>query len=633
MPDVNASPRSPLRRLAGGISTVFAVLYRVFFILSLLIGFGIAWLIWSGGPAVRVGDNVALVVAPAGALVDQVDVDPSQRLMEQLTGEGPSQTSITEIREAFIRGAKDPRINFAVLKLDGLGRTGFAQMEEVIEAISIFRESGKPVEVWANGLDQAQYLLASHADSISLDPYGAVWVEGLSYYGNYFAEALDKVGAEVTVFRVGEFKSAVEPFIRRDMSPEARLANEEWLGDLWRGYLKRVAEGRAAADAEITDLEAYIRNLPDRIEAFGGDFAALQLNDGLIDRLEPLEAFRARMGERVGIDEDGHGSFNQIHHRDYLRATRRESPERPGDRQRVAQITIQGPIVDGYGDVGTAGGDQIAELLHEARRDDTVKAVLLRIDSPGGSVTASERIRRAVLALREAGKPVVASMSSQAASGGYWVAMDSDEIWAYESTITGSIGVFGLWLSFEEGLRKLGIRTDGVGTTPLAGGLRIDRALAPEVGRVFQASVNHIYNQFLDGVAAARDIDRQTVDTLAEGRVWSGSKALSLDLVDRIGGLHEAADRAAELAGLAADQYYLDRRSAAPPRPFPMLGRFFGMLEGHVDGAVARWLSQRLGLSLSASEPISWWLNDRSGRYALCACDVRIGGESMQGGR
>lgn len=620
--------RSPLRRVVGAISLIFAFIYKAFFVLSIVLGLVLAWVIWSGATPARVGERVALVLAPSGTLVEQAIVDPGQRLLEQWAGEEPAQTSIGELREALERAAHDDRVKLVVLKLDGLMRAGFGPMQELADALRAFRSSGKPVEVWATGYDQAQYLVAAQADGVSLDPYGAVWIEGLSSYGSYFAEALDKLGADVTVFRVGEFKSAVEPFIRNDMSPEAREADAEWLGDLWREYQRMVAKGRRASGAEALDLDAYVEGLAQRLDAAGGDLAGLQQQLGLVDHLESLEAYRQRIAEQVGIDQS-HGSFNQIHHRDYLRAVQREAPRKAPSKPLVAQITVQGAIVDGSGDMNSAGGDSIAELLHQARRDDRVAAVLLRIDSPGGSVMASERIRRAVRAVQAAGKPVVASMSSLAASGGYWVAMDADEIWAYEHSITGSIGVFGLWLSVDEGLGKLGIRTDGVGTTSLAGALRPDRPLSPQAARIFQSSVEHSYAQFIDGVAQGRDLPRAAVEQAAEGRVWSGRKAHQLALVDRIGGLQAAAARAAEHAGLDVDGYWLDAWQPAVPSPFPGFGRLFGSIEQRLAALAGRWLGLQGALPVDALSELPRWLTDRSGRYAFCACDVNIGGERL----
>ncbi|MHA7835051.1 MAG: signal peptide peptidase SppA, partial [Algiphilus sp.] len=464
--------------------------------------------------------------------------------------------------------------------------------------------------------------LAAQANDIALDPFGGIWVEGYSVYPNYFAELLDRLGITVSVFRVGEYKSAVEPFLRNDMSDAARRANAAWLDDLWAAYLERASAERETVGET---LPAMLSDLPARLEAAGGDFAATVADAGVVDRLESLQAFRQRMGEVVGMAENSHGSFRQIHFRHYLRATDEESSA-PVVASRIAKIHVQGVIVDGFGEPGTAGGDAIAEQLMRASRDDKVKAVILRIDTPGGSVLASERIRRAVLEVQAAGKPVVASMASQAASGGYWIAMDADEIIAYDATITGSIGVFGLWMSVDEGLDKIGVHTDGVGTTPLAGQLRPDQPLDDNLQRIFQSGVEHAYDTFVEGVAAGRELPTEAVRTIAEGRVWSGTQALERGLVDRLGGLDVAVDRAAELAGLAEGEYRVTTPATPQPRLMDALqfwsGRAYTALSGTgMDAWLEQWARSQLqaqgqaaGLALFPADP--------RGLYALCDCQL-----------
>ena len=406
------------------------------------------------------------------------------------------------------------------------------------------------------------------------------------------------------------------------MSEQARRANRMWLDSLWQGWLERVSRVRASAGEAIPALLAA---LPDRLEAADGDIASVLRDAGVVDRLETLTAFRERMGETVGMEEEGHGSFRQIHYRAYLRATE----ETPGDagKPEVRIVTVQGMIVDGRGEPGTAGGDAIARQLEAAQRDDKVRAVVLRIDSPGGSVLASERIRRAVVELQEADKPVVASMASQAASGGYWIAMNADTILAYDATITGSIGVFGLWLSASEGLERLGITTDGVGTTPIAGALRPDRPLGENMRRVLQSGVEHAYDRFIEGVADGRDMPAEAVEAVAQGRVWSGEQALERGLIDGLGGLEAATARAAELAGLEADAY----RIGYPPQEMPsLLGSlqfFSGRVLALADAVGLRaWLGEQARLRLQDTSPVSalaLWPADPRGRYALCDCVLR----------
>lgn len=620
----SAREQGPLRRFAARVASVFGFIYRLFFLLSLALGLFIGWMIYSGGPSTDVEDNTALVVAPSGALVESVDADPMQRALEQFAGEPPRQTAVRDVVDALDRAREDDRIAMAVLKLDRLSSAGLAAIHEVAEAAKRFRESGKPLHVWADTLTQTQYALAAQADTISLDPFGGVWIEGFSVYSNYFVRLFDKLGIDVEVFRVGEFKSAVEPFLRTDMSEQARQANRQWLDSLWQGWLERVSRVRESTGQAIP---ALLEDLPGRLEGTEGDIAGLLQEAGLVDRLEALTEFRERMGETVGMDEEGHGSFRQIHHRAYLRAT--EAPEQDPEKPEIRLITVQGMIVDGQGEPGTAGGDAVARRLDAARRDEDVRAVVLRIDSPGGSVLASERIRRAVVALREDDKPVVASMASQAASGGYWIAMDADAILAYDATITGSIGVFGLWLTASEGLEKLGISTDGVGTTPIAGGLRPDRPLEEDLRRVLQSGVEHAYARFIDGVSEGRAMPPAAVESVAQGRVWSGEQALEHGLVDSLGDLDDAVARAAELAELESDAYRLGYPRAEVPSLLGSLRFFSGQILAVADGLGLRdWLASRARAQLERAAPVSalaLWPADPRGRYALCDCRLQSG--------
>ncbi|MGH8446686.1 MAG: signal peptide peptidase SppA, partial [Solimonas sp.] len=470
---------------------------------------------------------------------------------------------------------------------------------------------------------QAHYYAAAQADEIVLDPMGSLTIEGFSSYNNYFKDGLDKLGVDVHVFRVGEYKSAVEPFTRNDMSPDARAANLDWLGDLWKDYGKGVGEGRKLA---ATAADDYVRKFSAGLDEHGGDAAAYAKATGFVTSVETLGEFRKRMAAQVGFDDDN-GSFKQIHYLDYLSAVDRETEKNKkasGGKSTIALVVVQGEIVDGSGQIGQAGGDAVSDLLDEARRDEDVSAVVLRVNSPGGSVWASEQIRRAVQSLKADGKPVVASMSTVAASGGYWVSMDADKIYAHNSTVTGSIGIFGMIPTVDRGLAKLGIHTDGVGTTPLAGTLRLDRPLSPEVGHIIQAQIDKGYRDFIGGVAKARDIPVEKVNEIARGRVWSGEHAKSLGLVDEIGGLEDAADAAAKLAGLEDGAYELEEMS--PKRDFAseFLSRFSGEARfAWMPASTLGWLR-----TLSAKTDIERYLsafNDPRNMYAQCFCTPQQG--------
>lgn len=624
MSDSRVERKSLIRRWFDGLWTLIVTLYRVVVIGIFLISLVMLWSAFSGGGSRKIESNVALVLWPSGALVDQLDTDPGQRLIEQFNGEPPSETRLGDLVEALQLAADDERISMAVLKLDMLTAAGLPQIEELGAAMKAFRAKGKPIYAYGPSFDQTSYLAASFADDVSLDPFGSVTLEGLSVYQNYFKDGLDKLGVEVNVFRVGEYKSAVEPFLRNDMSDEARAANREWLGDLWTRYDAVAAAGRQLAPGFA---DRYVSGFRTALQARQGDAAQVALDAGLVTRLETLGEFRRRVAERVGEDKD-HGSFRQIHFHDYLHtalAEHRQPPEHDGHQ--VAVIAVQGEIVDGMGEPGQAGGDTIADLLDEARRDDNVAAVVLRVDSPGGSVWASEQIRRGVNELRADGKPVVASMGSVAASGGYWVSMDTDRIFAHESTITGSIGIFGLIPTLQKPFEKLGIHTDGVGTTPLAGGLRLDRPLSEDVKAIVQSQVENGYQHFIGGVAKGRKLELQRVDEIARGRVWSGRRAKELGLVDEFGGLEQAAASAAQFAGLGSD-WTMEPYEPPAGGVLSTISHFFGHSMIRVDlsafglrlpASLQGWLRQAdVGRQLSL-------FNDRRGLYAYCFCEPALG--------
>lgn len=613
--------KSLLGRLFGLVWAVAIGIYRLFFILSFVVVGAVLWIALHGGSPVKIEDNVALVVAPTGVLVEQIDRDPGQEFVEELSGDQPKQTLVRDVTRSLEAAASDPRISLAVIKLEGLWSAGLPQLEEVAAAMKKFQAAGKKLIAYGPWYDQSQYFAAAQADEVVLDPLGMVALEGFSSYQNYFKEGLDKIGIQVNVFRVGEYKSAVEPFTRNDMSEEAKSANREWLSDLWHDYTQTIARARKLPDTAADD---YVKNMRARLEQNNGDSALYAKQAGLVTHVETLTAFRKRMGAMVGFD-DNHGSFRQINFHDYLRTIEHENGKARAKQpdSKIGLVVVQGEIVDGQGDAGYAGGETISDLLDEARRDASIAAVVLRVDSPGGSVWASEQIRRAVQNLKADGKPVVASMSSVAASGGYWVSMDADEIWAHPSTITGSIGIFGMIPTIDKPLAKLGIHTDGVGTTPLAGAFRIDRPLSPDIAAIIQSQINKGYKEFIEGVAAARKLPVQKVNEIARGRVWSGADAVNLGLVDHTGGLAEAEAAAAKLAGLEPEAYEL--KEFLPERSFAskLVSRFSGSIKVNWLPGWAEKFARQSDLSLALKA-----FNDPNGIYAHCFCTPSLGGRT-----
>lgn len=488
----------------------------------------------------------ALVIAPAGMLVEQYSVDPLSRAVGQLTGKQTPETQLRDLLRAIEAATEDSRIERIVLRPDALAGAGFAALREVGQALEAFRASGKQVVAYADYMEQRQYYLAAFADEVYLHPSGLFWLEGLASYRSYFREALqDKLGANVHLFRAGEFKSFGEQYTRDGPSPEALEADRYWIGDLWARFLADIARVRKLDPAT---LQQQIDSLPERLAAAEGDMAALAVEQGLIDELLSEDAFERRMAER-GVADDEVG-FRQVDLDAYLAqlgsAADALSPQ-------VAVVVAEGEILEGEQPAGTIGGRSTAALLREAREDEQVAAVVLRIDSPGGSPFASEQIRRELELIREAGKPVIASMGNVAASGGYWIAMGGDAIYADPSTITGSIGVFGMLFSVPETLGKIGVRVGGVATTRLAGGFDPRLPLKPEVGAVMQSVVDANYREFVARAAAARGTSEEQLEAVARGRVWSGAQAAERGLVDTMGGLRDAIAAAAERAELGDD--------------------------------------------------------------------------------
>jgi protease-4 len=537
-----------LRALWYGLNTLRQVLHLVL-LLILFIGVLVGL---AGGVAPVVPSTAALLISPGGVLVEQLEGSPLDRAIAELDNQVEPQTLVREVIESLEHAAGDDRIEAVVLELDGLESGGLAKLQGVGQAIDKVRAAGKKVIAFGNGYTRDQYYLASRADEVVMHDLGMVWLEGYEYYRMFFRSALEKLYIDVNVFKVGEFKSFVEPFTRDDMSAEDREASQRWVGALWSAWGHDVAEARALEQA---DLDAYTNDFATRIESAEGHAAQAALDARLVDRLMTRPEFDEYMAGIVGPGEADDGSYSAIDFQDYLAATALERKLAEPHERNIAIIVASGEIVDGEAPPGTVGGDTLAWQIRESRMDDSIGAVVLRIDSPGGSMFASQVINDELESLKAAGKPLVASMSSVAASGGYYIAMPADEIWASSSTITGSIGVGALLPTVQRGLEQLGIHVDGFGTTKLAGQLRLDRPLGEDARRVLTASVEDAYRIFVGQVAAARDMTAERADSIARGRVWIGADGKELGLVDSLGGLDDAVRAAASRAGLEEGSY------------------------------------------------------------------------------
>ena len=529
------------------------VLRRVLSLIALLaLFFVVLVLLHQSTP--RLPEHAALVLRPSGAIVEQLSGEPFERAINQAQGSAPPETLLWDLTEAIHAAASDGRIRAILIDTDDMSSAGQAKLEELAAALAEFRKSGKKVIATGSRMGKSQFYLAAQADELYLDPFGAVLIDGYERFRLYYKDALDKLGIEMHLFRAGKFKSAEEPFIRRDMSPEDREASAGYLQALWSGYRNAIASARGKSPEEVA---AYADSYLASVKAAGGDLALVAKNAGLVTDLRTPAQVEKRMIELVGTDSDTH-SFHGVDLQDYLRVVHVEQRLHRDKSGAIGVISASGEILDGNQPPGSVGGESLSRLLRQARFDSEIKAVVLRIDSPGGSVLASEQIYREVQALRAAGKPVIASMSDLAASGGYYIAAPADAIVASANTITGSIGVFASVPTFEHTLDKIGVHSDGFGTTALSGATRLERPMSAGVSELLQTSVSHTYEEFLARVALGRSKTRDEIDAIAQGRVWAGADALRLGLIDRIGTYQDAVKLAAERAKLGTS-YHIKR--------------------------------------------------------------------------
>ncbi|MDE2261715.1 MAG: signal peptide peptidase SppA [Gammaproteobacteria bacterium] len=536
--------KTTLRAILSGIWRGLDGLRKVLHLILLVVIFGvIIWAVSSSMPGVP--DRAALVVRPQGRLVEQLSGDPVQRAIQNAQGQQRQETLLWDLVEAIRGAATDNRIRVLVLDLDDMESAGQPMLEELARAIGKFRASGKPVVAYGTAYDQDQFYLAAQADKVYLDPTGYVMIEGYSRYPLYFKGLLQKLGVNINVFRVGTFKSAVEIFTRSDMSAADKQQSLAYLNVLWATYQKALTGARKLPAGAI---QSYVDSLPKTVSAANGDAAKVALQAGLVTGLATRLQMDRQLIGLVGEDRST-GSFNQISAEDYAHIVDARKKIHDGDgKARIGVIVASGEIQDGRQPPGTIGGDSLSRLIREARLDKDIKAVVLRVDSPGGSVAASEEIYRELQALRSAGKPLVVSMGDLAASGGYYISAPANQIWASPATLTGSIGIFAIIPTIDQTLSKIGVNVDGVGTTPLAGALNITRPLTPEVSELLQSQIDRGYQQFVDRVASGRRETPQQIDAIGQGRVWAGADARRLGLVDHLGTLEDAVKSAARLA-------------------------------------------------------------------------------------
>lgn len=577
--------RGPIARIAIGLwDTVNFTRRLVFNLLFLALLVLLLAMLFGGGKLAPIGERSTLVIAPEGRLVEQYSCDPLSRSFARATNsQDCREVRLRDLLRALDAARTDTRIERVVLHLDDLQPSGFASLRDVAAAIAKVKAAKKQVVAFGDNYSQGQYLLAAQANEIYLDPMsqGGVMLEGLASYRQYFREALqDKLGVDVHLFKVGEYKSAAEPYILDGASPESKEADLFWMNDLWQRMLADAGKARGIAPATLA-LQADA--LAEQVKAVNGDLAQLALNQKLVDGLKTREEVEDLLLERGVADEGAAGGFRQVALDTYLQHLDGALPQ-ADVRPQVAVVVAEGAIAGGELPPGQVGGESTSMLLRDARDDDNVKAVVLRVNSPGGEVFASEQIRREVAALKQAGKPVVVSMGDVAASGGYWISMNADRIYADPSTITGSIGIFGLFPTIDRSLGKIGVRTDGVSTAKYAGAFDITRPLDPGVATTVQSVIEKGYRDFTGKVAQARGRSVEQVDAVARGRVWSGAQAKERGLVDVLGGLDAALADAAARAKLGKPDAWQARYIEDSATP---LSQWFGGM-----------LQSRAGMSL-----------------------------------
>ncbi|EIL5367013.1 signal peptide peptidase SppA [Salmonella enterica subsp. enterica serovar Infantis] len=584
---------------------------NLFFIFLVLVGVGIWMQIGNGSNSEQTARG-ALLLDISGVIVDKPSTNHRLgALGRQLFGASSDrlqENSLFDIVNA-IRQAKDDR-NITGIVLDLKNFTGADQpsMRYIGKALREFRDSGKPVFAVGENYSQGQYYLASFANKIWLSPQGQVDLHGFATNGLYYKTLLDKLKVSTHVFRVGTYKSAVEPFIRDDMSPAAREADSRWIGELWQNYLNTVSANRQISPQQLfPGAQAII----DGLTSVGGDTAKYALDHKLVDALASSADVEKSLTKQFGWSKT-ENNYRAISYYDYSLKT-------PADNGgTIAVIFANGAIMDGEETPGNVGGDTTASQIRDTRLDPKVKAIVLRVNSPGGSVNASEVIRAELAAARAAGKPVVVSMGGMAASGGYWISTPANYIVASPSTLTGSIGIFGVINTVENSLSSIGVHSDGVSTSPLAD-ISMTKALSPEVQQMMQLSIEYGYKRFITLVADARKRTPEQIDKIAQGHVWTGEDAKANGLVDSLGDFDDAVAKAAELAKLK--QWHLDYYQDEPTVLDMVMDSMTGSVRAMLPEAIQAMLPAPL---VSAANTVKAEgdklaaFNDPQNRYAFC---------------
>jgi len=587
------------RGVGNGLTTLRIFTANLLFLVVVLL---LLMLFVSGGSRMTVPDKAALVIAPEGTVVEQTTQSAPFEAMfgsDDIAGE----TRYQDLIDALDAATKDARLPVIVLDLEHMTGISAAHLSGLGDALAAAKAGGKEIVAVGDYYSQGQYYLASYANSIYMHSMGQVLLTGFGAYQSYYKDILDKLKVKVHVFRVGAYKAAVEPYTRTDMSPEAREANRAMIDELWGDYIGKIAANRKLT---LDQVNEYVTKYEDLLKSTGGDMARVALERGFVDELISRDEMRSRLIAKVG---DNDGTFKQIGFADYLRIMRRTPPPAANE---IGVIVASGMILPGDQPRGRIGADSLSELIRNARLDQKVKAVVLRVDSPGGAAISSEVIRQELEQLQSSGKPLIVSMAGVAASGGYWISATADEIWAAPTTITGSIGIFGMVPTFEDSLASIGITRDGVASAPLADGLDPFGGVSDAMGHILQANVESGYKRFLDLVARGRNMAPEQVDKIGQGRVWTGRKAHELGLVDGLGQLPDAITAAAKRANLTDYQVrFIEKPLSAREQLLQQIADSMGLA---ATGPLSR-LARSLADFVRLDDPLH--------TYALCeACNA-----------
>ena len=592
-------------RVLSGISRAISVLVPLLFVAIFVIAFSTTL---SESTPEPLPERAALLIAPSGPLVE--DSPPVDALSAFLNQDYDQPALLNDVVRSIRWAATDERITALVFDLENLAGPSTSQTLEISSAIEVFRESGKPVIAAGDFYSQAHYLLASQADQILLHPEGGMFLEGFSVYRSYLRSFLEKIRVTMHVFRAGENKSAVEPYLRDDMSDGEREVVSLWLEGLWDTYTEMAESGR---ELPAGTMDQFIASFPAKLAASDNDLAETMLAAGWVDVLADHAQMEDALAEWVGVtDEDGYAEVVSLDR--YVEDVKMSRSLREENLPLIAIIPVEGTLMPGDSEEGMAGSDTINGYIDTALEAENLAAIVLRVNSPGGSVFASDLIRRKLLEVADADIPIVVSMGTVAASGGYWIAAEADEIWALPTTITGSIGAFSAFPTIEGIVEYIGVTVDGLGTTPLAGAASFNRGLTPEMASIVQALANGAYDDFIELVAAGRDMSEQAVKDVADGLVWTGAEAAERGLVDELGGLDEAVTAAARLAGV---EDWRTARTRVPPSfesvLLQELSRSFGMVTAPLGG----WLESLVGAFKPVVRSLSS-LRDPMHVYAQC---------------